>query len=732
MSKRLALRYKFVLLGVLIILVTIFPLLLINPYNEDYSIIISWIAVLFILFGILTFLIYTDIIVPVNYISENVSQAKKGKLLNKIDITVENEFTGIASYINEVSADLSNAARFVKHIDEGKLDATLNTSNGDSELVKALESFRNRMVKLVSEENKRNWANEGFNKFVEILRANNSSMASMGDAVLSEIVKYLNASQGALFIVTEEAEETILNMESCYALNRKKFINKKIKVKEGIVGQAFLEKDIVHLREIPEDYLEIISGLGKVEPRSILVLPLIENDITYGVIELASLHKFEEYQIDFLKELGETIANNIANILNIENTKKLLKQSQEQAEMLRSQEEEMRQNMEELEATQEQMQRKQIETEEANNKLKENELKLQEAYEASQQQSEELREQTKKLEEREISLKKNMEELQAARDEMNKRNVELERIKDKLEANESVLKKAYNETKEKERSIRQKNHELESNQLMIQQQKDELETKNIYLTDSIKYAKRIQSAILPEKDDLQSAFASYFVIFMPKDMVSGDFFWFAEIDNRKFIAAIDCTGHGVPGAFMSLIGHSLLNQITKERHIYDTNEILEYLNEGIIESLKQESTSNVDGMDVSLCCIETLGKSKSMLHYSGAKCPAFYIPSNNKLIKLKPDRRSIGGHQKDNQQPFKMDSIELQSGDKVFLTTDGLIDSPNKNRKRFGTKRLENLLSSAAEEPVYAIKDILMSEFIEYTDGSSQRDDITFIGIELK
>ncbi|UZR95869.1 GAF domain-containing SpoIIE family protein phosphatase [Chondrinema litorale] len=732
MSKRVALRFKFVLLGVLIILVTVLPLLLINPYNEDYAFIISWVSLLFILLGILTYFSYKDIVLPVDKIIGAIVTAQQGKKVNQISYSKDNEFGQVISYINGVVVDLDKAASFVKEIDEGKLDAKLEISNKDIELASALENFRERMVNMVSEENKRNWVNEGLNKFSEVIRVNNSSLAEMGDAVLKHIVKYLNASQGALFVATEENGNTVLNMESCYALNRKKYINKKIGVKEGIVGQAYLEKDIIHLREIPENYFEIVSGLGNIQPTSILVFPLIENEVTYGVIEIASLHKFEDYQITFLKDLGETIANNIANIINIENTQKLLTQSQKQAEMLRSQEEEMRQNMEELETTQEQMKRKQLETEHANNKLKENELKLQDAYQESQKQSDELREKTKELEVREVTLKRNMEELQAARDEMNKRNLELERITEKLEANEAVLKKAYNQTKEKERAIRHKNGELEKNQMMIQQQKDELESKNIYLTDSIKYAKRIQSAILPDKDNLQSAFASYFVIFMPKDMVSGDFYWFAEIDNRKFIAAIDCTGHGVPGAFMSLIGHSLLNQITKERHIYNTNEILEYLNEGIIEALKQGSTTNVDGMDVSLCCVESLEGNKSILHYTGAKCPAFYIPSDNKLHKLKPDRRSIGGYQKENQKPFKMYSIELETGDKVFLTTDGLIDSPDKNRKRFGTKKLENLLTSAADKPVYDIKDALMSEFMEYTEGCAQRDDITFIGLEIR
>ena len=234
MSKRVALRFKFVLLGVLIILVTVLPLLLINPYNEDYAIIISWVSLLFILLGILTYFSYSDIVLPVDKIIGAIVTAQKGKEVNQISYSKDNEFGQVISYINGVVVDLDKAASFVKEIDEGNLDAKLEISNKDIELANALENFRERMVNVVSEENKRNWVNEGLNKFSEVIRVSNSSLSEMGDAVLKHIVKYLNASQGALFVATEENGNTVLSMESCYALNRKKYIKKKIGVKEGL------------------------------------------------------------------------------------------------------------------------------------------------------------------------------------------------------------------------------------------------------------------------------------------------------------------------------------------------------------------------------------------------------------------------------------------------------------------------------------------------------------------
>jgi len=695
MFQKISLHQKVAILGVFFIAIVIFPILLLNPSHEDYTIILLWI-ILIASFGMIAiYLMVKYLTKPLKLITESLAEAKNGNLSHHIDYDNNDELGLVATHINELTEDFGHATDFVKEIDAGNLNATLKTKNSESALLHALENMRARMVAYTSEEQERMWVSQGVNKISELLRRNTTSVKEMGEVILKELVKYLDASQGALFVV-EENNEVILKMEACYALNRQKFLKKEVRIKEGLVGQAYLEKDMIHLREIPENYLKIVSGLGDIKPHSLIMFPLIENEITYGVIELASLHKFQEHQIEFLKTISSTLANYIANTLNFTKTQALLEQSQKQAEQLRTQEEEMRQNMEELEATQEQMQRKNVETEEANNRLQ-----------------------------------NSMQKLQTAQEEMDMRNKELEKIKIKLEANEDILKKAFTKTKEKEKNIIEQNKELEQKQLMIQQQHDELQSKNIYLTDSIKYAQRIQSAILPDDENLAKIFASYFVLFMPKDMVSGDFYWYTEVENKRFIAAVDCTGHGVPGAFMSLIGHSLLNQIIKEKHIHDTDKILEYLNEGIIESLKQKTTSNVDGMDVSLCCVEELNNRTVNLHFTGAKCPAFYIKGNN-LVKFKGDRRSIGGHQKENLKPFKKHSIELESGDKVFLTTDGLIDAADKNRKRFGSKRLEDILRENMLSSLADIKDALMSNLDNHTKGSKQRDDITFVGFEIK
>lgn len=171
-------------------------------------------------------------------------------------------------------------------------------------------------------------------------------------------MKYLEANQGALFLLENEDKEDLhLSLKSAYAFNRKKHLNQKVNLGEGLVGQCYLERDYIYLTEVPENYISIKSGLGDANPRALLISPMIVNDEVYGIFEIASFNAFEQYQIDFMLEMGENIAMQLNSIKTNEKTKHLLAEMQEQSQQLHSQEEEMRQNMEELQATQEQQER---------------------------------------------------------------------------------------------------------------------------------------------------------------------------------------------------------------------------------------------------------------------------------------------------------------------------------------------------------------------------------------
>jgi serine phosphatase RsbU (regulator of sigma subunit) len=284
--------------------------------------------------------------------------------------------------------------------------------------------------------------------------------------------------------------------------------------------------------------------------------------------------------------------------------------------------------------------------------------------------------------------------------------------------------------------LKQKNVEIEKQKEEISIQNIKLERQNTNIRDSITYAQNIQSAILPRLESIQKYFEC-FVVYLPKDIVSGDFYWFVPLntdtDNWKnLLAVVDCTGHGVPGAFMSLIGNRLLSEIVNIKNISDPSEILTQLNQNLYLALKQETTENEDGMDVCLCMIEKSGNNYSV-DYAGAKRPLiYYSTKTGELITLTADRQSLGGHKnKYSSLSFKVQHIELQKGDILFLSSDDLIDQNGPDHKRFGTPKLLEVLKYNALEPMHKQKENLMKEYYKFLASEEQRDDITLIGVKL-
>jgi len=209
-------------------------------------------------------------------------------------------------------------------------------------------------------EERQNWTSKGIADISDLLRQ--SSDEDIYNLLLRDIITYIGANQGALHLLNEdELGDKYLEMAACYAYDRRKFVEKRIEIGQGLVGQCFLEGEMIRLKEVPKDYISITSGLGEAPPTFVVITPLKQENSVVGVLELAFFHNLEDHKTDFLVRLGETIASFITtNSLN-KNTRKLLEQSQLQMEQLRAQEEEMRQNMEELQATQEEIHRKEKE-----------------------------------------------------------------------------------------------------------------------------------------------------------------------------------------------------------------------------------------------------------------------------------------------------------------------------------------------------------------------------------
>ncbi len=276
---------------------------------------------------------------------------------------------------------------------------------------------------------------------------------------------------------------------------------------------------------------------------------------------------------------------------------------------------------------------------------------------------------------------------------------------------------------------------------------DEINAKNQHITDSIRYARTIQKAILPSQKQLRQTFDDQFVIFKPKDIVSGDYYWYTHInagDNHQklkslglsslsFIAAVDCTGHGVPGAFMSMIGNTLLNEIVNVKSIYEPKMILEYLNEGIVKALKQEDQANDDGMDICLCAISKNGFAGAKVSFTGAKRPLYYLPANSgHLMEIKGDNRSIGGMiGKKSEREFSNNEFYLDKGSTIYLCTDGISDQNNQERRKFGTKKLKQVLQANVHKPLKDQKVAIESALKSHQGNSEQRDDITMIAVKI-
>lgn len=250
------------------------------------------------------------------------------------------------------------------------------------------------------------------------------------------------------------------------------------------------------------------------------------------------------------------------------------------------------------------------------------------------------------------------------------------------------------------------------------------------IKDSINYAKKIQDAILPLDEEIRTALPDSFVLFKPRDVVSGDFYWFNKKEDKIFIAAVDCTGHGVPGAFMSMIGSSLLNEILSKKGPHDAASILKKLHQGVRKSLKQDRDSyeSKDGMDLALSIYDPINNT---VQYSGAKRPLFFF-RNGEFQEIKADKQSIGGLEMEDNYTFTNHNFELQKGDTFYMFTDGYVDQfGGEHEKKFSTKRFKDTLLGIQADPL-KLQGNQLNQIIEnWKMNTEQIDDILVIGIRF-
>lgn len=280
-----------------------------------------------------------------------------------------------------------------------------------------------------------------------------------------------------------------------------------------------------------------------------------------------------------------------------------------------------------------------------------------------------------------------------------------------------------------EEVVRERTAEVVEQKRQIETQKVDLEVAYTGIQDSIHYSQRIQQAILPTHEDIRKIVPDSFLLFYPRDIVSGDFYWIAEKGGTKFIACVDCTGHGVPGALMSMIGNTLLNQIILEKNITSPDEILNNLHVGVRHALKQDAGGDTrDGMDIALVAISPEGKS---LQYAGAN-RNLWIVRRGELFETKADKFPIAGSQQEEERCFTKHSVLLEAGDCIYLTTDGYADQFGGPRgKKFMVKQLSGLLMGMHDQPMHEQHTILEHKFNEWKSNHEQVDDVLVIGIRI-
>jgi serine phosphatase RsbU (regulator of sigma subunit) len=241
--------------------------------------------------------------------------------------------------------------------------------------------------------------------------------------------------------------------------------------------------------------------------------------------------------------------------------------------------------------------------------------------------------------------------------------------------------------------------------------------------------------MLPNLNRYKNYFEN-FIFYQPKDIVSGDFYWYYEATYEKlvyrFLCVVDCTGHGVPGAFMSMIGDRLLTEIIVEHKIFTPSEILKQVNLSLKKELGEGDKKTMDGMDIAICRLQYTNDKATEMVFAGAKRPIYFYKANsNKLELIESDHKSIGGFSNNKEITFTDKPFQLSIGDTIILFTDGIIDQQNVPRARFGSKKFEEIVIANIEKPLDDIKKQLEISFKDFMFGEEQRDDTTVIGIRI-
>jgi serine phosphatase RsbU (regulator of sigma subunit) len=306
-------------------------------------------------------------------------------------------------------------------------------------------------------------------------------------------------------------------------------------------------------------------------------------------------------------------------------------------------------------------------------------------------------------------------------------------ISDIFSTNRQMVEQLKENNADLERKVVLRTSQIQQKQEEILRQHEALQEQTAKITDSLRYAQTIQEAILPYEERMKYAFQDYFALYLPKDIVSGDFYWLSQVKDKTIVAIADCTGHGVPGAFMSMISFALLNEVVNELDVYEPAKILENLHLLINKALKQGENSkknNTDSIDVGVVKIEKLEDKQCKISFAGAKIPLYYYSETTGFQMVKGNKKSLAGVYTD-VLTFDQHEIILPQGAILYMATDGYADQNDDQRRKIGMKDFQQILASFVHESLAIQEEKLKSSLEIHQSGVEQRDDITVLGLKI-
>ncbi len=318
---------------------------------------VTYLSLFLVVGGVLiAYFTSVSIVRPLSVLKEKLEVLGQGKLPEKRKRNTDDEIGLMSGALDKLIDGLEGTSAFARAIGQGDFQSKFKALSSEDTLGNSLLLMRENLHKIASEDKKRSWITEGLAKFGEILRRNSDDVKGLASNLISELVQYLGANQGGVFVINnEELSDEYLDLVGCYAWDRVKYLEEHVREGDGLVGQVWQERDTLYITDIPDDYVKIVSGLGTANPKCLLIVPMVVNNEIFGVIEIASFKEFEPHQIQFVERVAETTASTISTVKVNQRTKYLLSQAQKATAKMRSHDDELRFKQKEMGQAQKEM-----------------------------------------------------------------------------------------------------------------------------------------------------------------------------------------------------------------------------------------------------------------------------------------------------------------------------------------------------------------------------------------